>query len=601
MGKLFRKLSIKAKINLLIFIFIGGIIELVIAIIILLFSYNEMMFQTEGLIEMNKAFFSLGTYVRDYIIFEDEEYIEDFEKMFISLTNGFDYYMQGSTDIELEAFPEVLVMKNYAFTYNDVFYEYLEAKRTGIDEAEKEDQVLSTQAEVVVKFDELMEKSDEFMTGLIDNIRKIAYIVTGIFFAIVIFLIVMVKRSINKPIDQIMKIMPKLARKSGEKVDLTMSLEVMSNDEFGKISGYINDMMDKLNSDFSLVFRVLSKLTDAQEFLHHTAQDQATEADAISQSIGIINQNVEQQTSGVEQVSSTLEEMSRNIDHIAKNIEKQSSAVEESASTIEEMGRTIESITKMSVQTKSIANQLNQKAIDGGKAVNESIISIQEVAEYSNQILKLLKLITDIAKQTNLLAMNASIEAAHAGEAGKGFAIVADEIRRLSETTNKNAKEIHDVVQTIVEKISESVDRSKNAGEGLTQILSFAQESDRTITQLNLMMEEQNTSVKEILRAIESLVGITEEVKIAMQEQKTGVDEFSITMGNLKELFIDTKDTINDHLNSLSNLINIIEKTGKTVNSNNQIFSELKGVLDNFKLKDTAGDESEVTAIKLVD
>lgn len=603
MRKLFRNMSIKAKIRLLIFIFVVGIIELLIFSGILLFGYDQVMISNKGLNEMSESFNNMSTHVRDFIIYENDEYIEKFDNEFVDLTNGFEYYLSFMNEQEINDFPELMELEKHAAMYYNEFHEFLETQDAGTPEeiAEAQEEILNTQHNISDKIIGILDKMNMFIENTISNLKSAALIFTGSFFAVVLFFIIMVMHSINKPIDQIMKIMPKLARKSGEKVDLSTTLEVNSKDEFGKISGYINDMMDQLNSDFSLVFRVLNKLSEAQEFLDHTAQDQAGEADNISESIGIISQNVEQQTSGVEQVSSTLEEMSRNIDHIAKNIEKQSSAVEESASTIEEMGRNIESITKVSVQTKSIANQLNQKAIEGGEAVNESIVSIQEVAEYSNQILKLLKLITDIAKQTNLLAMNASIEAAHAGEAGKGFAIVADEIRRLSETTNKNAKEIHDVVQTIVEKIDESVDRSKNAGEGLEQIVNYAKESDRTITQLNMMMEEQNTSVKEILRAIESLVGITEEVKIAMQEQKTGVDEFSITMNNLKELFIDTKDTINNHLNSLSNLIDIIEQTGKTVKSNTAIFDELKGVLDNFQLKDENSGEEEVTSIKLVD
>lgn len=442
--------------------------------------------------------------------------------------------------------------------------------------------------------------SDELRANLIKTrIMSIVFLVVLIAFAIIM------GRSISKPVNDMMKLFPTLLKKEGQKVDLTKKLDIKYQNEFGKLSGYVNQLMSQMNDDFTQILDTFLSTAAASDSLIDVTNMQSREAEKIGASIGEIGMNVEQQTAGIEEVTTSLEEMTRNIKNISNNISRQASAVEESASTIEEMGRNIENITRVSAQTKEISVNLNRVAQEGGDAVRESIHSIQDVAEYSNQILKLLKLITDISKQTNLLAMNASIEAAHAGEAGKGFAIVAEEIRRLSETTNKNAKDIQDVVNTILEKIATSVVLSDKAGEGLTSIMDFAKQSEDTIKELSFMMEEQNASNREILDSTQDLVTITEEVDIAMKEQKTGVDEFAITMRNLRTLFLETKDSIDGHLGSLENLINLIETMEQTVNTNKDSYENIHRLLDKFELDKMSQDASKIaeeeTSMKLVE
>src|SRR5690625_7787013 len=87
----------------------------------------------------------------------------------------------------------------------------------------------------------------------------------------------------------------------------------------------------------------------------------------------------------------------------------------------------------------------------GTLTTSETINSLQETSEQINEITQI---ITDIAEQTNLLALNASIEAARAGEAGSGFAVVAEEIRNLSEETAVSASNINELISNKIGRAS---------------------------------------------------------------------------------------------------------------------------------------------------
>ncbi|URA09927.1 methyl-accepting chemotaxis protein [Thermospira aquatica] len=372
-----------------------------------------------------------------------------------------------------------------------------------------------------------------------------------------------------------------------EKADLSRRIEIQMHNEIGTIASLMNRFLDKINNDLLSVRETSLFLKNAtvqsQEIMEKTLKQSL---ESIKNKVIQIDFSTENATSGIEELTANLEEMSRSIQSIMHNMEQQASAVEESASSIEEMVRNIENITATTMKSQAISTNLNNVAQEGGEAVKKAISSIKEVSEYSQQIRKMLQIISNIAKQTNLLAMNAAIEAAHAGEAGKGFAIVAEEIRRLSEDTNKNAREIGEVINVIVDRIEQSVKLSEKAGIGLDMILTYSQQNNQMINQINLAMSEQNQGAKEILASTHEIVKITEEVKIAITEQNTATQDFGDAVRGLRDLSLENKKIIQDHLNDLNTLLNGIEEIQKILNEVVSHTNSLDHLLGSFILKE---------------
>jgi len=208
-----------------------------------------------------------------------------------------------------------------------------------------------------------------------------------------------------------------------------------------------------------------------------------------------------QQEAGVTEASQTIKAILGTIGHLDDQVADQAANVAQTSAALEEMASNISSIGNTTERLASVFDELKARSDDGRELLFAMIGKIETIANQSHTLEEANEAIQAIASQTKLLSMNAAIEAAHAGDAGRGFSVVADEIRKLSESSAEQsggiAREIAVIQQLIAEASSDS-QQSRLAFEAiLEQVVSLGGFQ----AQIGRAMTEQDSGTREILEA----------------------------------------------------------------------------------------------------
>ncbi|EGT4325215.1 hypothetical protein AUM89_05775 [Cronobacter sakazakii] len=301
--------------------------------------------------------------------------------------------------------------------------------------------------------------------------------------AFVILLGVIVAWAISRQIIRPLKLNLALAERIAGG-DLSAQIEIDRHDEFGKLTGAMARVNERLRSMTGELRASVGRLT-------HTAQEIASGNHALAA-------RTEQQTTAVVQTAASMEQLTATVKNNADNARHAS----------------------------QIASQASQTAGRGGDVVRDVVQTMQDISASSRKIADITEVINSISFQTNILALNAAVEAARAGEHGRGFAVVASEVRSLSQRSAQAAKDITLLIDESVNRIKTGSTLATRAGETMNEVVS-------SVTRVNDIMEEISSASQEQSRGIEQIARAVGELDATTQQNATLVSASSAAAGEL--------------------------------------------------------------------
>ena len=399
-----------------------------------------------------------------------------------------------------------------------------------------------------------------------------------IYFAVASFLLT---DDIKQCLRQISAITTALSEK-----DYTVEDKLPTNrSELGIILQGINTFKQSAAEILSQIDSSTKKTSNQSDDLVHNMDLTKDNVASIVESISSIKQEIENQSAGVEESNSAIEQIMGNIRALNNSIEAQAAGVTQSSAAVEEMVANIASVTQILQKNNQAVNALTSAADKGQQQVKTAVKTAESVLQQSEGILQASSMIQNIASRTNLLAMNAAIESAHAGEAGKGFAVVAEEIRKLAEQSGDQSKAIDENLRSLSEAIggiSTDINQVQTAFENIYELSRKVREQETVIANA---MEEQNSRNQQVLEAMRAISDSTSEVKNGSAEMLVGGEQILKEMKNLSEIttvIADNMNQINDFSQQISDAITV---TTASTNSTQENLQGLMKDLSTFKLK----------------
>lgn len=428
----------------------------------------------------------------------------------------------------------------------------------------------------------------------VDRQMKVVFataIISSIVSSILLLIIILTMTSrIIKRVQEIEHLSSNLAGK-----DLTERSNVRGHDEIGGLMKNFNNTVAELNHFILIVQRNASKaLTAGYEITDSTA-DAAAAIAQINRSIESMTRQFELLGQSVESAVNSSAQIDTVVNTLVQNNSQQAHAISESNTAVHAVAKTLETISQNARDRTKSAEEMQVLVADGDSKISSTNEILARITSQLDEVSEIVTIINTIAQQTNMLSMNAAIESAHAGEAGKGFSVVADEIRKLAESTSDNAKQINASINGIVEKVKEANESSSTAAEAFEKVNESAKTMLNSFQDISSGIASIDDQTKQITTHTTSIAGTADMINQYCDNLAEQQKNISKVMSLIKDIFAKSMTGINEIRVGTQDIVSRIQNVSAQGNVSYEKMTELKEALSEFKTDDAADSEAQDT------